>query len=231
MNCNPSQLAGLLKNDQPSEELSAHLDECDVCRSKLVALAADERVWNEVSVALAEEDGATGDTRTVLVSLDPDLSDDMPIQADPVSLEFLERPSHPEMLGRLGRYDIERLIGVGGMGIVLKAFDQELNRPVAVKVLAPHLAHHGAARQRFAREAQSAAAVIHENVVPIHCVDVSGKLPFIVMQFVAGESLQARVNREGPLAMEEVLRIGKQVASGLSAAHAEGLVHRDVKPG
>src|SRR5207245_4226875 len=86
----------------------------------------------------------------------------------PLRLDFLAPPSHPEMLGRLGRYEIESVIGAGGMGIVLKAFDTELNRPVAVKVLAPHLAYSGAARQRFAREARAAAAVVHEHVVAIH---------------------------------------------------------------
>lgn len=72
------------------------------------------------------------------------------------------------MLGRIGRYEVERLIGVGGMGVVFKAFDTELNRPVAVKVLAPYLASSGAARRRFARESRAAAAVVHEHVVAIH---------------------------------------------------------------
>jgi eukaryotic-like serine/threonine-protein kinase len=143
---------------------------------------------------------------------------------------ILSEPSHPEMLGRLGRYEIERIIGTGGMGIVLKGFDFELNRPVAIKLLAPHLARAGAARQRFAREARAAAAVVHEHVVPIHNVESEDAHPFLVMQFIPGESLQSRVEREGPLSVREVLRIGLQAASGLAAAHAQGLVHRDVKP-
>jgi serine/threonine protein kinase len=134
------------------------------------------------------------------------------------------------MLGRLGRYEIERLIGSGGMGIVFKGFDTELNRPVAIKMLAPHLAGHGAARQRFAREARAAAAVVHEHVVAIHNVESDGTAPFLVMKFVAGESLQARIDRQGPLELCEILRIAHQTASGLAAAHAQGLVHRDVKP-
>jgi serine/threonine protein kinase len=134
------------------------------------------------------------------------------------------------MLGRLGRYEIERLIGSGGMGVVFKGFDTELNRPVAIKVLAPNLAHHGAARQRFAREARAAAAVVHEHVVAIHNVESDGAAPFLVMQFVAGESLQCRLDRRGPLDVREILRIARQTAAGLAAAHAQGLVHRDVKP-
>jgi serine/threonine protein kinase len=130
----------------------------------------------------------------------------------------------------LGRYDIERVIGSGGMGIVLKGHDSELNRPVAIKMLSAHLAHVGAARQRFAREGRAAAAVVHEHVVAIYNVESDGAVPFLVMQYVPGRSLQARVDEDGPLAVEEVLRIGVQAAAGLAAAHRQGLVHRDVKP-
>jgi serine/threonine protein kinase len=97
-------------------------------------------------------------------------------------------------------------------------------------MLAPHLAANGSARQRFAREARAAAAVVHEHVVAIHNVETSGTSPFLVMQYVAGESLQQRIDREGPLELKEILRIATQTASGLAAAHAQGLVHRDVKP-
>ncbi len=134
------------------------------------------------------------------------------------------------MLGRIGRYEVERLIGVGGMGVVFKAFDTELNRPVAVKVLAPYLAGSGPARKRFAREARAAAAVVHEHVVAIHNVENEGESPFLVMPYVAGESLQQRIDRDGALELCEILRIAMQTASGLAAAHAQGLVHRDVKP-
>ncbi|HND51778.1 MAG TPA: serine/threonine-protein kinase, partial [Pirellulaceae bacterium] len=119
----------------------------------------------------------------------------------------------------------------GGMGVVLKAFDTELNRPVAIKVLAPHLAASGAARQRFAREARAAAAVVHEHVVAIHNVESDGTLPFLVMQFVDGEPLQSRIDRLGMLDIATILRIARQTAAGLAAAHSQGLVHRDVKPG
>ena len=147
-----------------------------------------------------------------------------------MKLDFLSPPSHPEMLGQLGRYQIEQVIGAGGMGIVLKGFDTDLNRPVAVKVLAPHLAHSGAARQRFAREARAAAAVVHEHVVAIYNVESEEETPFLVIQYVPGRSLQDRVDQDGPLAAEEILRIGMQAAAGLAAAHAQGVIHRDVKP-
>ncbi|MEQ1827417.1 MAG: serine/threonine-protein kinase, partial [Pirellula sp.] len=144
--------------------------------------------------------------------------------------EILSPPSHSEMLGRLGRYEIERVIGAGGMGVVLKAFDTELNRPVAIKVLARHLATSGPARVRFAREAKAAAAVVHEHVVAIHNVDADRDHPFLVMPFVSGQSLQSRVDCEGPLETREILRIGIQAAAGLAAAHEQGVIHRDVKP-
>jgi len=145
-------------------------------------------------------------------------------------LKSLETPSHPEMLGRLGRYEIERVVGAGGMGVVLKGFDTELNRPVAVKMLAQHLSGVGAARERFARESRAAAAIIHENVVSIHNVEADRDPPYLVMQFIAGESLQDRVDRTGPLDVRQVLRIAVQVAAGLTAAHKQGVIHRDIKP-
>jgi serine/threonine-protein kinase len=116
------------------------------------------------------------------------------------------------------------------MGVVLKGFHRELGRFVAVKVIAPHLASSGAARQRFIREARAAAAIVHPNVMPIHSVSTTARLPYLVMPYIACESLQQRLDRQGPLELKEILRIGHQAASGLAAAHAQGLVHRDVKP-
>src|SRR5262249_3149568 len=111
-----------------------------------------------------------------------------------------------------------------------RAFDAKLHRVVAIKVLAPALATTAAARQRFIREARAAAAVTHENVIAIHAVEDAGPVPYLVMQFIDGPTLQARLDRTGPLPLAEVLRIGRQIAAGLAAAHAQGLVHRDVKP-
>ena len=134
------------------------------------------------------------------------------------------------MLGRIGEYDIEREVGRGGMGIVFKAFDTELHRPLAVKVLAPWLAQNATARKRFAREAQAAAAVIHPNVISIYGVNASKKTPYLVMPFVAGPSLQRLIDEHGPLDEKDIVRIAMQVAAGLGAAHAQGLVLRDIKP-
>jgi serine/threonine protein kinase len=145
-------------------------------------------------------------------------------------LGLLHPTDDPQMLGRLGGYEVSGVIGSGGMGVVLKAFDGALDRTVAMKVLAPRLASSGAARRRFAREAKAAATVLHPNVIVIHSVQNDGPLPFLVMPYIRGESLQRRLDRHGPLQTEEILRIGQQVASGLAAAHGQGLVHRDIKP-
>jgi serine/threonine-protein kinase len=145
-------------------------------------------------------------------------------------LGFLAPAESPGLLGRLGGYEVSEIVGRGGTGVVLKAFDPALQRFVAVKALAAHLATNAAARRRFAREAQAAAAVVHEHVVAIHAVSETEGQPYLVMQYVAGRSLQERIDCEGPLELKEIVRIAMQAASGLAAAHAQGLVHRDVKP-
>jgi hypothetical protein len=148
---------------------------------------------------------------------------------EPIGLGFLEPSDDPESLGRLGHYDVRQVLGRGGFGVVLKAFDQKLHRAVAVKVLSPYLAASATARQRFLREARAAAAVRHENVVGIHAVE-DVPVPYLVMEYVAGETLQKKLDRAGPLPLREVLRVGARAARGLAAAHAEGLIHRDIKP-
>ena len=115
-------------------------------------------------------------------------------------------------------------------GSCSKHLIRRLNRNVAIKVLSASLATTGTARSRFLREARAAAAVVHEHVVGVFAVDEAAGMPFLVMEYVSGRSLQDRLDRDGPLSVKEVLRIGMQTAAGLAAAHAQGLVHRDVKP-
>jgi serine/threonine protein kinase len=227
------ELQLLLSDDDasdPAGRAAVHLESCETCQSKLTTFAAAPEWWQDAQTLLSAE----GQPRW-----HPDLSQCSAVlpetaeTREPVEdrvLQLLGVPKHPEMLGRLGRYDIEKIIGSGGMGIVLKAHDSELNRPIAIKILAPHLSHVGAARERFAREGRAAAAVVHEHVVAIYNVEADGTLPFLTMQYVPGHSLQARVDQNGPLRVEEILRIGLQAAAGLAAAHAHGLVHRDIKP-
>lgn len=133
-------------------------------------------------------------------------------------------------LGKIDHYCVRRVLGHGGMGIVLDAWDPKLNRSIAIKTMHPHLAANGSARQRFVREARAAAAVVHANVVAIHSVHEEHFPPYLVMPLIQGETLQNRIDREGQLDIDSALRIMSQVADGLAAAHAQGLIHRDIKP-
>ncbi len=145
-------------------------------------------------------------------------------------LDSLGPTDDPESLGRIGGYEVIGVVGAGGMGVVLKAHDRSLDRIVAIKVMAPHLASSGSARKRFAREAKAAAAVLHPNVIAIHSVASDDANPYLVMPFVRGASLQKRIDSQGPLPLKDTLRIASQIAAGLAAAHEQGLVHRDIKP-
>ncbi len=143
---------------------------------------------------------------------------------------FLAPPQSPDEIGRLGSYRILGVLGRGGMGIVFRAEDPQLGRPVALKALLPALAASPSARQRFFREAKAAAALKHPNVVTIFDVGEDRGTPFLAMELLEGQSLGARMEREGKLPVAEVLRIGREVAAGLAAAHDKGLIHRDIKP-
>jgi serine/threonine protein kinase len=122
------------------------------------------------------------------------------------------------------------VFGRGGFGIVFRAFDEMLQRVVALKVMAPQLAATSLARKRFLSEARSSAQVRHENVVQVYEV-AEQPLPYLAMEFIPGETLQQKLDRVGPLDVPEVLRIGRQIAEGLAAAYATDLIHRDIKPG
>src|SRR5207245_1531716 len=131
---------------------------------------------------------------------------------------------------RGGRYVLERRLGRGGMGLVYLAREPRLARRVAIKVLPPDRALQPAARERFLREARTAAGLSHPNIVPIFAVDEAATLVFFVMAYVEGETLGQRIRTRGPLPPAEVARVLKQVARALAYAHDHGVVHRDVKP-
>ena len=137
--------------------------------------------------------------------------------------------TQPGSLGRLGHYEVLEVLGKGGFGIVLKAFDDKLQRLVAIKVLGPQLARNATARSRFVREARAAAAVNSKHVVSTYEVDEQ-PIPYLVMEYVAGKTLQDRIDQSEPLETRDILRIGAEIAEGLAAAHQQGLIHRDIKP-
>lgn len=231
--CDAGRLRRLLNDELSSAEqldVTSHVESCEHCQQQLEQFAAGPDWWAETREFLVEtqldphraED--TASARGDAAHVD---ADEHPQRAD---LAILSPSDNPAMLGRLGEFDVLEVIGRGGMGVVFKGYDHELNRWVAIKALGPQYAGNAAARKRFAREAQAAAAVVHPHVVAIHAVNATHQPPFFVMSYVPGESLQQRLDRVGQLTVEETLRIGQQIADGLAAAHAQGLVHRDIKP-
>ena len=227
-----SLFAAAVEKSSPSER-AAFLDQ---------ACAGDRKLRAQVEALLRAHDNPdsflerpiVGDQETQLLAAETD-RDDLPGVSGPgraeVSLDFLEPCDAPGRLGKLGPYEVIDVLGRGGMGLVLKAHDPKLNRIVAIKTLASELAANPTARKRFLREAQAAAAVSHPHVVTIHAVDEAGNTPYLVMECIDGVTLQEKIDRVGTLELREILRIGAQTAAGLAAAHAQGLIHRDVKPG
>lgn len=162
----------------------------------------------------------------------PELPESAPSNAehDDEVRAFLSPATRDDSLGRIGHYEVLQVLGRGGFGVVFRAFDDVLQRVVAVKMMAPQLAVTSPARKRFLREARASAAIRHENVVQVYEVGEQ-PLPYLVMEFIPGETLQNRVDRLGPLDVKETLQVGRQIAEGLAAAHLCDLIHRDIKPG
>jgi serine/threonine protein kinase len=212
-------------------EVAEHLAKCEACSQSLAQLM--------ISLVSPGEGGTVVDskpTTTPLASPREGLSETKsamcgdPSSLDDIELDYLLPSGNPQALGRIANYDVLGVVGRGGMGVVLKAFDESLHRIVAIKVLAPELASSAKARRRFVREARAAAAVNHPNVITIHAVDEQGGMPYLVMEYIAGCTLRERINRSPPLEPLDVMRIGAQIASGLAAAHEQGVIHRDIKP-
>jgi serine/threonine protein kinase len=141
----------------------------------------------------------------------------------------LDPPDRPGDLGRFGDFRIARVLGAGGMGFVLDATDSNLNRRVALKLMRPEVAERRTARERFLREARAMAAVEHPRVVVVHAVGERSGVPYLVMPLMAGQSLAKRL-KSGPVPLPEALRLARETADGLAAAHSKGVIHRDVKP-
>ncbi len=230
--CNHQRIDDFLNSpsaalDDP--QLFDHLDSCADCREQIELRAAERECWlNAVELLKPTEfDHASSADYSAATLGHRRTSQPVAIQS---VIDMLAPTDDPNRIGRLGGYEISGIVGIGGMGVVLKAIDPALDRVVAIKVMAPHLANNATARRRFSREAKAAAAVLHPNVIPIHSVSSDAAGPYLVMAYIRGGSLQKRLDREGPLSTVEILRIGSQVAAGLAAAHEQGLIHRDIKP-
>jgi serine/threonine protein kinase len=230
--CDHQRIDEFLRADRiqiDDADLIEHLEKCEACRAYMESLAAAPEDWTRIADLLRPSafDYAGAAECSAATIGHQHVERSVVIQSVLDALTPAEDPHH---LGRLDSYEVTGVIGAGGMGVVLKAVDPSLDRVVAIKVMAPHLAHNAAARKRFSREAKAAAAVLHPNVIPIHCVSSDHATPYLVMAYIRGGSLQKRIEREGPLPTVEILRIGAQIAAGLAVAHEQGLVHRDIKP-
>src|SRR6516165_4300728 len=143
---------------------------------------------------------------------------------------FLDPPRAPGELGWLAHYRVRRCIGEGGMGLVFEGEDAGLLRPVALKVIRPELAGSLQVAQRFALEARAMAALKHDHVVTIYQVGQQRGVPFLAMEYLRGMSLADWLHRGHRPSVDLVLRLGREIAAGLAAAHRRGLIHRDIKP-
>ena len=130
----------------------------------------------------------------------------------------------------LGPYEIIGELGAGGMGIVYRARDTRLDRDVAIKVLPEHVAGDADLRQRFEREARAVAGLNHPNICTLHDIGEQDGQPFIALELLEGSSLAERLGKQ-PVRLEQLLEWGVQLADALAAAHAKGIIHRDIKPG
>ncbi len=229
------QLSQLLHPTARLNRWEQHLSDCPRCRETLCFLAGEATWWNEAADTLGAPAWQPPPATSIraLVSAGQARGDnELLCEHELQQLQQLVEPaSHPELIGRIGRYELEQLVGRGGMGLVFRARDVELQRVVAVKTLAVHLIPLGAARERFIREARATASLSHPHIVPVYDVITDGAVPAIVMQYITGPTLQQHLSERGPWPWQEVLQLGIQLSDALTIAHERGLVHRDIKPG
>jgi eukaryotic-like serine/threonine-protein kinase len=235
------ELLDLLDGDRSDPDRAgvlSHLDDCPSCQQSLEALANGDTPLSSTMLEQAAYLAPESDSAywPALKDAELALTVDTPTMRRPasdVSLAFLDPPADGSHLGTLNNFEVIRVVGRGGMGIVLHAKDTCLDRDVAIKVLDPELSKDEQAGKRFCREARAAASISHENVVAVHQVerDEAKDLPFLVMELLTGVSLEQKLQRDGRVTLREIVSIGMQTAAGLAAAHDKGLIHRDIKPG
>lgn len=206
--------------------ISQHLDQCAACRSKL-------DVPEKLTKLLRRKPLSAFSTEQGYRRLDSWVASE---QTRPFESRNLERPrlrppdSGTSDLGRVGAYRILRVLGEGAMGVVYEARDTRLDRLVALKVLKPYWSENAASRTRFVREARAAARVVDDRIVSVFDVGDDNGVHYIAMALVQGQSLEQRLQDQPKLPTALIVDLARQIALGLSVAHAHGLVHRDIKP-
>jgi hypothetical protein len=211
-NCSVSKLLEFLEGTLPEADqytLEFHLNGCKICQEAIQRLAADKEFWCTATLALEDS------------TYDSD--------ADAQLRGWLDPTETPNALGHIGHYLVHRVVGRGGMGVVLSATDQELGRSVAIKTLANPINTVADEKRRLLREARASANVRHAHVVPIHSVETWRDVPFIVMPLIEDGTLEAYA-ADHRFSLDEVLGIASQMASALVALHQANIVHRDIKP-
>ncbi len=233
--------------------LERHLDRCDSCQKLMQQQAAEEDFWKNLQINLNADDALppsdfSGNIENVLKTAQKCIDDSTSLEcsnrrynasdsstsllaAESLLLHHLE-PSNPaecKSLGRIGQFEAIEVIGRGGMGLVIKALDIQLNRIVAIKTILPQLNTSQTSIDRLTREARAAASLRHENIIPIYGIESWNNYPLIVMPYIAGGTLQSYAERRD-LSLRDVILIGIQVCTALYVAHQQGIIHRDVKP-
>ena len=223
-------------SDSKESVVSKHIDNCPACQDALGSASRSASALDNVEdVARDLADSSVDDSNAIenaATIVDPRNygGETERSKSEQNWSQWLDPTENSQHLGRLDHYEIIEVIGKGGMGVVFRAHDPSLKRTVAIKVLSPESAYSDEARQRFVREARSAAAINHPNVVTIYAVEESAGRLYLVMECVEGRSLAQILREQGPLPVKEIVRIGYQISVGLAAAHAKQLIHRDIKP-
>lgn len=215
------------------EDVSRHLEECQPCAETLGTLKINDTLLGAIQQQPTDDRTADPAIRDLLSRVQS-LADTLDTEHENVPLSerltCLRPAESADELGRLGCYRILQVIGIGGMGTVFLAEHLEHRRTVALKVMRPGLSESATGRKRFLREIQALAAQDHSAIVPVLDVGEDNGVPFFAMPLLRGETLESRLKRENCLPFMEAVRIARDIASGLVAAHERGLVHRDVKP-
>jgi hypothetical protein len=232
-----------------AEAMEAHLERCASCIATLNTLPARDSVVAAIqspagSIADVDSDVVRRLVDRLKVLRPAAAIHDRTEESGPATVtplptgdastaiyDFLAPAAAAHELGCLGQYRVRKVLGAGGMGVVFQAYDPDLDRHVALKAMLPTQAPSPSAKRRFLREARAAAAIKHDHVVTIYQVGEDRGTPFLAMELLSGEALADRLARGEQVPLAETLRIGREVALALAAAHSRDLIHRDIKPG
>jgi serine/threonine protein kinase len=242
------RLLALVNGKLPPEttvELNRHIGECSRCATAVAHLCGNAFAARAAGVdnnrpTIAPKPETPAYATKVDATLPPPAHSESAPSPPLGELSFLSPSLQIDELGRLGSYRILKILGRGGMGLVVQAEDPNLGRLCALKVMLPELARKPEMKERFLREARAAALLEHDNIVPIYQVGEDRGVPFIAMPFLKGASLEDWLEKKGtyqqngapgkPIPVPQILKLGREIARGLGAAHERGLVHRDIKP-